>query len=479
MAAIDISCAGSPAPIVEEQMSSVVIQEFDILRESIAGELHVPGDLSWDAARTPWNLAADQLPAAVVVAYSAEDVAEAVRFASERGYAVAAQGTGHAAGTLADRLEGTILVRMHRMRDVEIDPAMRAARAEAGALWMDVTSAAAEHGLAALAGSSPDVGVVGYTLGGGLSFLGRRYGLAANHVRAIELVTADGHLVRADSRREPDLFWALRGGGGNFGIVTAIEFTLYPVTEVYAGVMFWPIERAAEVLHAWRELVPSVPESMTTVGRLLMLPPIPDIPEPLRGRKFVVVEAIHLGDEDEGAELLAPLRALEPEMDTVRTIPASELSALHMDPEHPVPGAGDGMLLDDVTDEAIDALADLATSGAVDALLSVELRQLGGAIARPMLGQGAVGHFEAGFAMFAIGIAPVPEARRGVEGALDSITAVLEPSRATSGYINFAERPTEIERLYSTDVHRRLREMKRRFDPAGLFMSNHPIDAVG
>jgi FAD/FMN-containing dehydrogenase len=476
MAAIDISRAGAPAPIVEEQMSSVAIQEFDILRESLAGELHVPGDLSWDAARTPWNLAADQHPAAVVIADSAEDVAEIVRFASDRGYGIAAQGTGHAAASLAGRLDGTILVRTHRMRAVEIDPTSRSARAEAGALWMDVTTAAAEHGLAPLAGSSPDVGVVGYTLGGGLSWLSRTYGIAANSVTAIEVVTADGELVRTDSRREPELFWALRGGGGNFGIVTAIEFTLYPVKEVYAGVMFWPIERAAEVLHAWRGLVPGVPESMTTVGRLLMLPPIPDIPKPLRGRKFVVVEAIHLGDEDEGAELLAPLRALEPQMDTVRTIPAAELSAVHMDPEHPVPGAGDGMMLDDVTTEAIDALADLATSGAVDALLSVELRQLGGAIARPMPGQGAVGHFEAGFGMYAVGIAPVPEAKRGVEGALDRIAAVLEPSRARSGYVNFAERPTEIERLYSTDVHRRLREMKRRFDPAGLFRSNHPIE---
>jgi FAD/FMN-containing dehydrogenase len=477
MPVIDISDrAGVPALIVEEQMSSVLIEEFDILRDSIAGELHVPGDLSWDAARTPWNLAADQHPAAVVIADSAEDVAETVRFASERGYGIAAQGTGHAAATLAGRLDETILVRMHRLRGVEIDPRARGARAEAGALWMDVTSAAAEHGLAALAGSSPDVGVVGYTLGGGLSWLSRTYGIAANSVTAIEVVTADGELVRADSRREPELFWALRGGGGNFGVVTAIEFTLYPVTEVYAGVMFWPIGRAAEVLQAWRELVPTVPESMTTVGRLLMLPPIPEIPEPLRGRRFVVVEAIHLGDEEEGADLLAPLRALEPEMDTVRTIAAAELSALHMDPEHPVPGAGDGMMLDDVTAETIDALADLATSGAVNALLSVELRQLGGAIARPMPGQGAVGHFEAGFAMFAIGIAPVPEAKRGVESALDQVTAVLEPSRATSGYINFAERPTEIERLYSTDVHRRLREMKRRFDPDGLFRSNHPIE---
>ena len=238
-----------------------------------------------------------------------------------------------------------ILIKTHEMRGVEIDPETRTARAQAGALWMDVTAPAHEHGLAALAGSSPDVGVVGYTLGGGLSWLSRTYGVAANSVTAIEVVTADGQIIRTDADNDPALFWALRGGGGSFGIVTAIEFTLYPVPEVYAGVMFWPIERAAEVLHAWHDLVPSLPESMTTVGRLLMLPPIPEIPEPLRGRKFVVVEAIHLGDEREGAELLAPLRELAPEMDTVATIPTSALSALHMDPEHPVPGAGDGMLL--------------------------------------------------------------------------------------------------------------------------------------
>ena len=309
-----------------------------------------------------------------------------------------------------------ILIKTHEMRDVEIDPETRTARAQAGALWMDVTAPAHEHGLAALAGSSPDVGVVGYTLGGGLSWLSRTYGVAANSVTAIEVVTADGQIIRTDADNDPALFWALRGGGGSFGIVTAIEFTLYPVPEVYAGVMFWPIERAAEVLHAWHDLVPSLPESMTTVGRLLMLPPIPEIPEPLRGRKFVVVEAIHLGDEREGAELLAPLRELAPEMDTVATIPTSALSALHMDPEHPVPGAGDGMLLSDLEAGTIDEIAGLGISGALDALLSVELRQLGGAIGRPTPGQGAVGHFDAAYAMFAVGIAPVPPAKQAVHG---------------------------------------------------------------
>ena len=281
-------------------MSTLRVEDFAALRDRLAGRVVEPGHESWDEARTAWNLTADQHPAAVVVAASAEDIAETVRFAFDNGYGVTAQGTGHGAAALTSRLDGVILIKTHEMRGVEIDPETRTARAQAGALWMDVTAPAHEHGLAALAGSSPDVGVVGYTLGGGLSWLSRTYGVAANSVTAIEVVTADGQIIRTDADNDPALFWALRGGGGSFGIVTAIEFTLYPVPEVYAGVMFWPIERAAEVLHAWHDLVPSLPESMTTVGRLLMLPPIPEIPEPLRGRKFVVVEAIHLGDERGG-----------------------------------------------------------------------------------------------------------------------------------------------------------------------------------
>jgi hypothetical protein len=239
--------------------------------------------------------------------------------------------------------------------------------------------------------------------------------------------------------------------------------------------MFWPIERAAEVLHAWHGLVPSLPESMTTVGRLLMLPPIPEIPEPLRGRKFVVVEAIHLGDEREGAELLAPLRQLAPEIDTVATIPTSALSALHMDPEHPVPGAGDGMLLSGLEAGTIDAIAGLGMSGALDALLSVELRQLGGAIGRPTPGQGAVGHFDAAYAMYAVGIAPVPPAKQAVLAAVGTVTAALEQHRSNTSYINFHEQSVDPADMYPSTVHRRLAELKRWYDPTDVIRSNHPI----
>jgi hypothetical protein len=217
-----------------------------LLDPTLAGKILLPSDDGFDEARRAWNLAVDQRPAAVVFPESAAEVAAAIRYAADRGLRVAAQSTGHNAGPLG-ALDGTVLLRTGRMRGIQINPRTRTARVEAGVVWLDVVHAAAAHGLAALAGSSPDVGVAGYTLGGGLSFLGRKFGLAASNVTAIELVTADGQMVRADHEHEPDLFWALRGGGGSFGVVTAIEFRLFPLTHAYAGVLWYPIERGAEV----------------------------------------------------------------------------------------------------------------------------------------------------------------------------------------------------------------------------------------
>ena len=328
-------------------MTGNALGGLDDLRKLLDGDIVAPDDESWDEARQAWNLAVDQRPAAVALPESAADVVAIVTFARESGLRVAPQGTGHGAGALGE-LEDTILLKTSRMRGVTVDREARKARVEAGAIWIDVVQAAADHGLAALAGSSPDVGVVGYTLGGGLSWLSRKHGLGANQVTAIEVVTAAGDLVRTDWAEERDLFWALRGGGGAFGVVTAIEFNLFPVEQLYAGLLWFPVERAAEVLKAWRAWTETVPEEMTSVGRILQFPPIPEIPEEVRGKSFVVVQAFWLGDEAEGTRLLEPLRGLGPVLDTVAPTPARELWRVHMDPEEPVPYAGDGQLLDDV-----------------------------------------------------------------------------------------------------------------------------------
>ena len=315
------------------------------LAPALAGKIMTPEHGRFDAARRAWNLAIDQDPAAVVFPESAQDVAAAVLFAAEWGQRIAPQATGHGAAALGP-VGDAILLKTERMRGLAIDSVGRVARVEAGVLASEVVRAAARHGLTPLTGSSPDVGVVGYTLGGGLSFLGRKHGLAANNVRAIGLVTADGSLVRADRDHEPDLFWAVRGGGGSFGIVTAIELELVPITHTLAGILWYPIERAGEVLHAWADLTRAEPpDDLTTAGRLLNLPPLREIPEPVRGKSFVVVEAIHLGDPATADELLASLRALGPVNDTIQMVPAAALLDLFLEPEHPVPVVGDGLTL--------------------------------------------------------------------------------------------------------------------------------------
>jgi hypothetical protein len=445
------------------------------LDRSLEGKVVLPGDGAFDEARRAWNLAIDQRPAAVAFPESAADVAAAVGWATGRGLRVAAQGTGHGAGPLGP-LADTLLLRTGRMRGIRIDPQARVARVEAGVVWLDVVHAAARHGLAALAGSSPDVGVAGYTLGGGMSFLGRRYGLAASNVLAIEMVTADGRLVRADHEHEPDLFWALRGGGGSFGVVTALEFRLFPLTHAYAGVLWYPIERGSEVLHTWGELTRGgPPDELTTVSRFLNLPPIPQIPEQIRGKSFVIVEAYHLGDPAEADSLLAPLRALGPVTDTIATVPMPVLSHLHMDPEEPAPGAGDGLMIDRLPSEAIDAFAAAAGPGAAFPLLSAELRHLGGEFARPRPGNGALASIDAQYVLYAVGMTPVPELVAPVTAQVEAVKRALAPWAAGQMYLNFAETQRPAAPLWTAPVHRRLRQIKADVDPADMIRSNHPV----
>src|SRR4051812_2301469 len=444
------------------------------LRSRLAGTVAAPGDPSWDEARQAWNLAVDQQPALVALPENVDDVVAIVGFARENGLRVAAQGTGHNAAALAS-LDRTVLVRTSQMKGVAIDAAGRRARVAAGTVWAEVTGPASQHGLAPLAGSSPDVGVVGYTLGGGLSWLSRRHGLAANSVIAIEIVTADGRVVCCDRDNEPGLFWALRGGGGSFGVVTAIEFALYPAPHVYGGAMLWPWERATEVLKRYVEWCRTAPDAISTSARLLQVPPLPDIPEGLRGRAFVAIDGAYLGDEAAAAEVLAPLRALEPEIDMFGPIPAAALSHIHMDPEQPVPGHGDGMVLDELTPAAIEALVAVAGPGSGSPLLAVELRQLGGAIGVPPAEHGALAKIGGAFALFAVGMAMTPEMGAAIEAHVDAVIAAMDPWDAGRRYLNFTERSADAGAFFPEGTLRRLQAVKRAHDPGDVFCSNHPV----
>jgi hypothetical protein len=446
------------------------------LREQLTGTITVAGDAGWDDARAAWSLAVDQRPAAVAEPETVADVVAVVNFARERGLRVAAQGTGHGACALG-ALDDTVLLKTHRMRVVGIDPECRLARAQAGALWADVVGPASEHGLAPLAGSSHDVGVVGYTLGGGLSWLSRKHGLAANDVVAIQVVTADGRVRVVDHEHEPDLFWALRGGGGSFGIVTALEIELHPVDELCAGMLAFPWERSAEVLRAWREWTGTVPDEVSSCGRIVQIPPLPDIPEPLRGRSLVVIEVVCLHGDAATADLVGPLRDLGPEIDTIAPTGPAGLLALHMDPPGPVPGAGDGALLDVMPDEAIDALVAAAGPESGSPLLSVDVRHLGGAIGRAHERHGALASIEADYALYAVGMAPDAAAAAAVNAHVEVIRGALSEWNGGRRFLNFSERPSGHE-AFPPDVLRRLRAVKTLVDPHDMIRSNHPIAPI-
>jgi FAD/FMN-containing dehydrogenase len=431
-------------------------------------------DPRYDNARRAWDLTVDQHPAAVAMPRTAEELAAAVTQAAAAGLQVAVQGTGHGAAALGS-LDAAVLVKTSAMRGVTIAPTARLARVEAGARWGEVVQAAAGHGLAALAGSSPDLGVAGYTLGGGLSSLSRRHGLAAQSVLAAEVVTASGRLLRVDARHEPELFWALRGGGGSFAAVTALELRLIPFPEAIAGLLFFPLERAREVLQTWRGWAAEVPEDMASCGRLLHRPPLPHLPGPVQGRSFAVVEAVHLGPAADTDELLAPLRALRPLRDTVRQATPVDLLTLHLDPPGPLPAVSDGVLLEELPAEAIDALVAVAGPTPGSHPLSVELRHLGGSLCRPASDPGALGTLDAAFLLTVAGTAGETATAHAVRAQIQQVQQALAPWRAARDFANFHHRAQDATRLFPPQVLKRLQQIKQAYDPAGVFQASYPI----
>lgn len=444
------------------------------LREQVDGVVLAPGDPGWDTATLAFNTAFTQEPSLVAIPANVRDVQTLVVHARENGLQVAPQRTGHNAEPLGS-MDDVLLLRTDALRGVEIDVDRRVARVLSGAKWGDLVPRASELGLAALHGSTPDVSVVGYALGGGVGWYARKLGLATNSVVAIELVTADGVLRRVDHENEPELFWALRGGGGNFGVVTAIEVQLFELAEVYAGVLFFPWERSTEVLQAWLEWTRTVPDEVTSVGRILQFPPLPEIPEPLRGGRFVVVEAVVLGTESEGAELMAPLRALGPTLDTFAMVPPAGIAELHMDPPDPVPYTGEGQMLGELTPAAIDAFVAAAGPGSGSPLVSAEIRHLGGALRRSSERHGALDTFDASFLTFGIGMVFDDDTYRANRAQLDRLAEAFAPYDTGRQYLNFTEEETDPSRFYRPAAYARLQAVKADVDPDDLFRANHPI----
>jgi FAD/FMN-containing dehydrogenase len=428
-------------------------------------------DSDWDAARGGFNLLVDQRPEAIAFAADNRDVAAVVAYARARNLRVAPQATGHNAAPLGS-LDRTLILNTSELTGVSIDVGARRVRVGAGTRWEDVVPRLSELGLAALHGSSPDVGIVGYSLGGGIGWLARKYGMQTNAVTAIELVTGDGELVRTDAEHEPELFWALRGGGGNFGVVTTIEFEVQPVRALYAGAMFFAVERTADVLHAWSELLPALPDAITTWASIMHFPPMPELPEAIRGRSFVVVKAALLGSEAYGRELLRPVRELGPEMDTFAVQAPAGLGDLAMDPRDPLPYRFRHALIDELPAVAIDDIARIAGPGSSLAL--VQIRHMGGALARHEPGAGARATLPGELCVFALGVVPEPGADAVVQAEIDAVLASMAPRRAGL-YPNFVEEPSDARTLFDPDTWERLRRVKAHYDPQDVFKANHHI----
>ena len=444
-----------------------------ISKLSIGGRIAIADEPDWDEARAAWNLAADQRPFAVAFVESADDVSKVVRFARDNGLRVTAQGTGHGAVALGS-LDDVILIKTERMRGIEIEDGR--ARVEAGAWAADLGEAAAKSGRSFLPGTSPNVGVTGYTLGGGLSWLGRKYGWACNRVTAIELVTADGEARTVDSATDPDLFWALRGGGGGYAVVTALHLELVPVSEAYAGALLFPPELTPDGIRAYRDWTTDAPEEAGSMVRMFDLPPIPDIPEPLRGKKWLAIIVACIGSREEGEKAIAPLRAIgEPVVDSFEQMPAPGLTRIAMDPEPPVPALGHHRVLKELPDDAIAAFVDVAGPESGAPLLVAELRHLGGALRRPAENGGALDKLDGEFVMYGAGLLMDPALREPINGALDELADAMNPWAAPSGYFNYAERPCDVDALLPAETCKRLAQVKRSWDPDDLILANHSV----
>jgi FAD/FMN-containing dehydrogenase len=439
--------------------------------EDTAGErldVILPSDARYDDARLAWNLSADQHPAAIWRATSVGDVQDALAYARERGWRVTAQTTGHYAQILPDLGDALLLKLALHAEGVSVDSVARTARVPAGAVWSDVIDAVAPHGLTAMHGSAPSVGVVGYLLGGGLGFYGRAHGLACNHVLAFDVVTADGRTRHVDADNDPDLFYVLRGGGGGYAVVTAVEIELLPYAEVTAGAMFFSVEHAKALLRTWNAWTRHADESISTTFRLLNLPPLPQVPEPLRGIQTICIDGVAL-KAGEAEDLEAQLRSVAaPILGGFGPMPAAAVTHLHGDPEAPTPGIGDGILLTELDDEAIDAFLRVAGD---PSLAVAELRHLGGALARSPQGAGALDHFDGEFLVYGAGVPGAPAPVAELNACLDRFLSAMTPWASGTRFWSFAERNSSLDGSITPEALTRATKTRAVVDPTGLFIA--------
>lgn len=430
--------------------------------------VHLPGSPDYGRLTVTSNLTQPIRPLAVVEVLDAHEVSTTLRLAAAFGVRVAVQGTGHGA---TESMHDAVLVHTARLDELEVHPRERWARVGAGLKWKTVIEAAAEHGLAGLSGSSPDVGVVGFLTGGGLGPLARSHGLSSDWVRAFDVVTGDGEVRRASATENPDLFWGLRGGKGALGVVTAVEIDLAPLPEVYGGALWFDGGDVDAVIRTWSQWCELLPEQGTTSFAVMRLPALPFIPEILAGKTTVTVRFVWTGDPAEGEELIRAIRSVAaPIIDTVGTMPYAAIGSVHDDGEDPLPLHEATLLLDEFGPDTAGAFLDVIGATAQSTLVMAEVRQLGG---RVRTGDDcAFAHRDAAFNLFAGGIM-IPEIAEAVVGDANRLTAALAPWAQPVSLPNFTTSSGTVwaERVFTPAVARRLRELSLRYDPDGVLLA--------
>ncbi|MFL6238566.1 MAG: FAD-binding oxidoreductase [Actinomycetes bacterium] len=454
-------------------------QIIDELTAELSGEVYQPQDEGYDAERSGFGLYHTHTPNLIVAATSTDDVVAAVTWAAANGMSIAVMSTGHGS---VSAYQDCLLINTSRMNSVAIDPVARTAKLGAGVRWRDVLPAAHELGLATINGSSSGVGVVGYTTGGGAPVMGRTFGFSADNVVEFEIVTADGVVRRCTPDTETDLFWAVRGGKGNFGVVTSLTVNLVPVSTIYGGGLIYDGPAADQVFRAYAHWVETLPDEMTTSLALMRLPDLPFVPPPLAGKLTVHLRVAYVGDAAEGERLLAPMRELGAPIiiDGVAEMPYTRVDEIHRDPVDPLPVWESGITLRELSSEALDALLAAAGSDVEIPLVMVEVRHLGGAMSREPAIPNAVPGRSAKFSFWCLG--PMfPGLDKIVPGVGHHMLDVMRPWAGEGRLLNFlgdATSKEEVAGAWPKATYDRLVAIKKQVDPQNLFRHGHALEPV-
>jgi FAD binding domain len=447
--------------------------DLDELRRSVGGRVYTSADREWDLVRMPWAAAIQQDPLAVVPVADADEVRNVIRWAVKHDRPVTAQPIGHAA---TGPLDGVVLLRTRALDAITIDAAASTATIGAGVKAGELLAALEGTGLTYLAGSNADPTVVAMTIGGGMSWFGRKYGLAANAVVSVDLVDGLGQARQVTAASDPDLFWALRGGGGDFGIITAMTIRLFPASSLYGGRLLWPIEQMPAVLRAFRDVTETAPEDLTVWYHTYQFPPLPELPEPIRGKAFASVAATFLGAEEEAERLLQPFRAVPGVvMDLMRPVPMHELGLVGEEPTDPLPTLDYSLLLNDLDDEAIERLTTIAGAGSGSPLMILQIRHLGGAFARREPEDGVASHIDQPYLMFTFGVPVAPEVAQGLAATFARLGSELDGHSDGTTVHSFLGISNDVSRVWPPKTRARLASIKRAVDPKSIIRSNRPV----